>query len=666
MLLGAICGFAQTSNQHVNPLLLKMKNKQFDMTQANKAPVFSSSLMEGELFDQNTAHTNVAQALNDDDLEPMAGIEGEVWGSLNNIETGNLVYFSASLEGNTYQIKTYDNDLQQEEGFGMEIPASTNAIQLLNHYSTHYFTDDNTGEFMVYLHYFDEEIMGPEGQISEIWIVNSEGTVLEKVEGTAAWAKENNQGNRILYTYNLDLDYNANIKAYDPTDFSLVDSYTIDEELLNFYMGDPFTFMTVDGQEYLVVSHYEKLFMDNMTMEVYPDNHLIIKLLDYDFNEVKTMKLDIDTHYPEAGEFVAPMAEFGTLYHDNTYDISKHIFNDDDQLEVLYGVYYYDMIMDTEWSTLRVGNENGEVVHQLDEYIYGINSDMMPIENQDNQIGFLMGDQNGEPTQIGFFDIESWEMATVFDTNLTEDRLSNKFNRIPFENTYHYLIGIGEPDYEGDEMFGVINEYTAEGELLERHQLSIPTSSELFDPILTSDVLMPNIFTTESDDLFFTYVYLDKNDAGENVYSLTVASDAENVLAHFSGHGEKGGIKGAGLLINTDQSAYDKFMIQYAITDYLYLTDFYQLPFKGDLGVDNMTQDSFTFYPNPTQDYLYVQSVENFNSISVFDITGKIVLQKRLAGNRASVDLSRLKSGIYLAQVSQENGKTKQIKVIKK
>lgn len=666
LLLGAICGYAQSPNQDSNTLLSKMKSKQFDITQANKAPVFSNLFTGAELFDQNTAHTNTSQALNEVDLEPIAGIESEVWGALNNVETGNLVYFSASQEGNSYQIKTYDNDLQLEEDFSIELPASANYVQLVNHYSEHFFTDDNTKEFMIYVHYFDEDIMGPEGQIFEIWIVNSEGAIISKVEGNAAWAKYDDQGNKRLYTTYLDLDYNAHINAYSLADFSLLNSYIIGEDLLNFYMGNPIDFMTIDGQEYLVVSHYEKLFMDNMTMEIFPDNHLIIKLLDYDFNEVKTMKLNIDTHFPDAGQYVAPMAEFGTIYHDNTYNISKHIFNDDDGLEVLYGVYYYDMIMDSEWSTLRVGNEDGEVIQQLDEYIYGINSDMMSIENQDNQLGFLMGDQGGEPSIIGFFNIENWEMVATFDANQTEDRLSDRFNRIPFEDTYHYLIGIGEPDYEGDEMFGVINEYTVEGELYKRHQLSIPNSTVLFQPILTSDILTPNIFTTETDDLFFTYVYLDKNDTGENVYSLNVASDAENILAHFSGHGEKGGLKGAGLTMKTDKTAYDKFMLQYATASDKYLTDFYELPFVGDLGVDDIAQDTFRFYPNPTQDFLYLQSAQNFNHISVFDITGKMVLQKRLDGNQTSVDLSDLKSGIYLAQVRQENGEVKQIKVIKK
>jgi len=98
--------------------------------------------------------------------------------------------------------------------------------------------------------------------------------------------------------------------------WEIQNTYLLDADLINYFMGSPFSFLKVDGQEYIALVHYKHLFMDNYTLEVFPDNKLMVKLLDFNLQEVKTMALNIETRYPDAGQYVIPMAEFGLFYRD--------------------------------------------------------------------------------------------------------------------------------------------------------------------------------------------------------------------------------------------------------------------------------------------------------------------------------------------------------------
>jgi glucose/arabinose dehydrogenase len=67
-------------------------------------------------------------------------------------------------------------------------------------------------------------------------------------------------------------------------------------------------------------------------------------------------------------------------------------------------------------------------------------------------------------------------------------------------------------------------------------------------------------------------------------------------------------------------------------------------------------------YPNPVADVLHFGN-ENFQYIKIINIAGKIVLEKK--NPRGSINLSSLKQGVYLAEITYKN-QTKTIKLIKK
>lgn len=327
------------------------------------------------------------------------------------------------------------------------------------------------------------------------------------------------------------------------------------------------------------------------------------------------------------------------------------------------------MMMDEEWTTFRVSSENGTIIHDLNEYIVEVNYDINEIAGHDNQIGFLYGDEVGEISKIGFFDIESWNMAATFDaiqlSQHGEDQLSDKYNRIPAGNTYHYLIGIGAPDYIGDDAFGVINEYTISGDLHKRHRFYLDEDFELFTPLLTSELLKPNRFSIDND-LHFFYVYLQKDTNGVIFNNLVIAKDETNILLELKGNTTRGNINGAGLAMNTDKSDLDMLFVQYDGGSELSV-DFYSLPLDAYLSVEDFERNlDVKLYPNPTSDKVFVESDKNLKQVTIYNIVGKKMALYPANTSTMELDLSSLDAGIYLVELISDNQAKQVIKLIKK
>jgi len=75
----------------------------------------------------------------------------------------------------------------------------------------------------------------------------------------------------------------------------------------------------------------------------------------------------------------------------------------------------------------------------------------------------------------------------------------------------------------------------------------------------------------------------------------------------------------------------------------------------NSLSLEQANELSFSMYPNPTSNTLYVDVKTNNSVINIYNITGKIVLTKTLSQGDNMVDVSRLASGVYLARFSSDN-----------
>ncbi len=76
---------------------------------------------------------------------------------------------------------------------------------------------------------------------------------------------------------------------------------------------------------------------------------------------------------------------------------------------------------------------------------------------------------------------------------------------------------------------------------------------------------------------------------------------------------------------------------------------------KGGIGIEPISTNGFTLYPNPTANDFRITGLSNSDYIlSVYDMTGKQVLQMQYANNR-DVDLGRFAASIYNVTLTDQN-----------
>lgn len=83
-----------------------------------------------------------------------------------------------------------------------------------------------------------------------------------------------------------------------------------------------------------------------------------------------------------------------------------------------------------------------------------------------------------------------------------------------------------------------------------------------------------------------------------------------------------------------------------------------------DTSVSDLTNNSFSIYPNPAKDKIYVELSAGFERIRLFNITGLQVME--VAGNseKAILDVENLPSGIYLLKLSDTEGQIYTQKIV--
>lgn len=91
----------------------------------------------------------------------------------------------------------------------------------------------------------------------------------------------------------------------------------------------------------------------------------------------------------------------------------------------------------------------------------------------------------------------------------------------------------------------------------------------------------------------------------------------------------------------------------------LYLAAFtggriYKIIDNTPISIENNNINTFTIYPNPAQDLLYVKlASDTLLKVELFDITGKLIANEAINQlPEVSLDISSLKSGIYIVAVS--------------
>ncbi len=85
----------------------------------------------------------------------------------------------------------------------------------------------------------------------------------------------------------------------------------------------------------------------------------------------------------------------------------------------------------------------------------------------------------------------------------------------------------------------------------------------------------------------------------------------------------------------------------------------------GTLSVDDNWVQSLSIYPNPAKDIINIK-LNNYQNTSatLYDISGRLMFEKKLNSDISSIDVSNLNNGMYLLKINAEN-KTITKRVIK-
>jgi hypothetical protein len=82
---------------------------------------------------------------------------------------------------------------------------------------------------------------------------------------------------------------------------------------------------------------------------------------------------------------------------------------------------------------------------------------------------------------------------------------------------------------------------------------------------------------------------------------------------------------------------------------------------------DNYLASRIAMFPNPAQNMLYVDTMDELNAVNIFTIEGRqVTAQNNLSVGMNQIDLSNLNAGVYFVKFTATNGATLTQKVIKK
>jgi PKD repeat protein len=78
--------------------------------------------------------------------------------------------------------------------------------------------------------------------------------------------------------------------------------------------------------------------------------------------------------------------------------------------------------------------------------------------------------------------------------------------------------------------------------------------------------------------------------------------------------------------------------------------------YVGGVGINELSQNAVTVFPNPVRDVMTVQSAGNIKEIQVYNVTGQLVISQTVNAKTITVNTSGLNTGIYTMKAILDNG----------
>ena len=125
--------------------------------------------------------------------------------------------------------------------------------------------------------------------------------------------------------------------------------------------------------------------------------------------------------------------------------------------------------------------------------------------------------------------------------------------------------------------------------------------------------------------------YIDTVNYVRSVYTAPAASDSINIIAY----------------VDADTFRANKIAV------------------KGLSVVHKNLSNTIKIYPNPATQTIYIAEAILGSKISLYNISGQLILSKMIQDPLESIDVSNWASGNYILQITETNGHTMTSKIVK-
>ena len=75
--------------------------------------------------------------------------------------------------------------------------------------------------------------------------------------------------------------------------------------------------------------------------------------------------------------------------------------------------------------------------------------------------------------------------------------------------------------------------------------------------------------------------------------------------------------------------------------------------YRNPLSITELFKDSIEIYPNPSNEYIFVESRHDDLDIQIIDISGRVLINS----NNNEIFIGNLENGVYMIEISNKNNK---------
>lgn len=252
-------------------------------------------------------------------------------------------------------------------------------------------------------------------------------------------------------------------------------------------------------------------------------------------------------------------------------------------------------------------NENSEIIWQLDNAPYMETFVAVRINNQNNYLLSIIPEIEDIPNQTSFYVLDI-EQGVIIDTVYCEKDIYNVY--IEADNSIVFV-----EDFDNHAYFYHVDHFhsfTDFVEILPHHEVEDTIGS-----VLNTDIF-GQLLTFDSDN----------QNCEVNLTNgiITLKKDFNNIIE-------------SELLLSCTVS--DKFQSQDISINIL-----------KEMSL-NETQHIVSFYPNPASNTIRIfQTNTTFSMLQIFDVSGKLLVEKKLTENEEILDVSTFSNGVYFFNFS--------------